>query len=113
MRRASAVDGCVVLSRDLRLLGFGAEILTKDADLPGDRRLLFDVDSQDNLSLERALEKVGGTRHRSAMRLCMKIAGALAVVVSQDGDLTVLSSDDQRISRYAHLHASEIDLSFA
>jgi hypothetical protein len=111
MRRAAAVDGCAVLSRALGLLGFGAEILTRDADLPDNRRVLFDADSGEELPLERALERIGGTRHRSALRICTKIAGAVAIVVSQDSDLTVLASDDQRTSRYAHLQASELDLS--
>jgi hypothetical protein len=112
LRRAAAVDGCVVLSRDLSLLGFGAEIVIRDAALPPNC-VLFDSETKEELALEAALKTVGGTRHRSAMRLCMKVAGAVAIVVSQDGDLTVFSSDSARTTRYAHLHASEIDLNFS
>jgi hypothetical protein len=80
------VDGSVVLTTKLRLLGFGAEVIASSpalheiriasdpSGLSGDMRPLTDY----------------GTRHRSALRFCSSHEGLLAFVVSQDGDIRVI-----------------------
>jgi hypothetical protein len=79
----SHVDGAVVLTDRLEILGFGAEIagdlprvtrVAQAADLTGDRRHWVRSDRV-------------GTRHRSAYRLCQAVRDALVLVVSQDGGL--------------------------
>ena len=87
----TAVDGAVVLSSDLRVIGFGAEIVA-DAALPvaayeigpgmhaiasADRRPPVDGESF-------------GMRHRSALRCVSASADAAAFVVSQDGTVTFI-----------------------
>jgi DNA integrity scanning protein DisA with diadenylate cyclase activity len=62
------VDGAVVLKKDLSLHGFGATI-----------RVLTDPESQSK----------GGHRHRSAIALCEKYRGTVAIVISQDGPISV------------------------
>jgi hypothetical protein len=90
----SAVDGAVVLTDRLELLGFGAEIagnlrevstVARALDLRGARR-------------ERVRTDLVGTRHRSAYRLCETVKGALAVVISQDGALRVVRWHDDAVT---------------
>jgi hypothetical protein len=73
MAGLSAADGCVVLGPDLGVVGFGAKLGARaGGDVPP--------------------ELAGtGTRHQSAYHYCAARA-ALAFVVSQDGQLTVIAS---------------------
>src|SRR6185295_2406861 len=74
--RATSVDGCVVLTRKLQLLGFGGEIR---------------VPTEHSLDEDRHT----GTRHRSAARFCKKFPGAIALVVSQDGQVSIFCTDQK------------------
>ena len=81
------VDGCVVLTNRLRVVGFGGEIRVPEEDVANSA--CVDADPR---SLERRGEvelQQFGTRHRSAYRLCARRPGTLAFVVSQDRDLRV------------------------
>jgi hypothetical protein len=68
----SAVDGCVLLDRNLNPIRFGAKLHSKE--------------SHDDPELQGK-----GTRHGSAYQLCAEHR-AVAFVVSQDGGLTVIAS---------------------
>jgi hypothetical protein len=90
----SAVDGAVVLTDRLELLGFGGEIagslrevrnVVRALDLRGARR-------------ERVRTDLVGTRHRSAYRLCETVKRALAVVISQDGALRFVRWHDNAVT---------------
>jgi hypothetical protein len=69
----SYVDGAVVLSRDLNLIGFGARFTAK-------------------LESESEVKNVG-MRHKSAHDFCCKAKDSIAIVVSQDGGITVFSNN--------------------
>jgi hypothetical protein len=77
------VDGAVVMTSGLDLLGFGGEIA---GDLPEVQRVGC---ARDLAGTEREWVRTDrvGTRHRSAYRLCQVLRDALALVVSQDGGL--------------------------
>jgi hypothetical protein len=77
------VDGAVVMTTGLDVLGFGGEIA---GDLPEISRVMR---ARDLEGMEREWVRTDrvGTRHRSAYRLCHVLRDALAVVVSQDGGL--------------------------
>jgi sensor domain DACNV-containing protein len=77
------VDGAVVMTTGLDLLGFGGEIA---GDLPEVPRVMC---ARDLAGVDREWVRTDrvGTRHRSAYRLCHTLRDALAVVVSQDGGL--------------------------
>jgi hypothetical protein len=77
------VDGTVVMTDSLEVLGFGVEIA---GDLPevGQVARARDLDGNDR---EWVRTDRVGTRHRSAYRLCQALHEALALVVSQDGGL--------------------------
>ena len=78
------VDGCVVLSPALKLVGFGAMISL------GDSATSEVVDSSTDESM--SLEDLGhGARHRSAAWHVSQTSGATALVVSEDGGVTVFA----------------------
>jgi hypothetical protein len=77
----SGVDGAVVLTRKLKVLGFGVEILTPSQGLS---TVKVASDPYGNYREERHITSFG-TRHRSALRLCTSFEDCLSFVVSQDG----------------------------
>jgi hypothetical protein len=93
----SALDGCVVLDRRMRVHGFSGTI-----EAAGGSAQRSYVDSRTGAPLEegRLLARFGH-RHRSAFLLCKAVPNAIAFVVSQDGDLPVFSSDE------AHVYCDE------
>jgi hypothetical protein len=98
----SATDGCVILDRHLRLLGFGGEIHVEDEP----RRKCFRVvgGSEIEVSADDLLIPFG-QRHRSAFRLCAAIPNCLTFVISQDGDLRLFSGTQDSVYLYDSLHA--------
>ncbi len=80
----SQVDGAVHLTSDLVLHGFGAKIKSS-AEV---KLMTRDIGSQDARPI--LLAAIPGTRHRSAAMFCAQQPGqALAIVISQDGDVTL------------------------
>ena len=77
------VDGTVLMTDSLEILGFGVEIA---GELPEVTRV---ARARDPEGTEREWVRTDrvGTRHRSAYRLCQALHDALALVVSQDGGL--------------------------
>jgi hypothetical protein len=77
------VDGTVLITDTLEVLGFGVEIASELPEVPRVARAL------DLEGAEREWVRTDrvGTRHRSAYRLCQALHDALALVVSQDGGL--------------------------
>lgn len=92
------VDGCLVLNRDLRLIGFGGEIL-------GDSHVSFieraiDLEGENSI-MEQA--DASGTRHRSAYRLVSSVQDAIVVVVSQDGAARFVAHREGRLVYWPYL----------
>jgi len=79
----SAVDGAVVLTTRLNLLGFGCEVLAQSPTLT---EIVIANDAQATQVLTRSIEEFG-TRHRSALRFCSSHENVAAIIVSQDGDI--------------------------
>ncbi len=84
------VDGTVLMTDCLESLGFGVEI---SGELP---EVLQVARAHDLEGREREWVRTDrvGTRHRSAYRLCQAVRDALALVVSQDGDLRFVRWQD-------------------
>jgi hypothetical protein len=93
--RLAGVDGAVVLQSDLRVLGFGAEIVLDAAqgvmasEVTGHRRR---SDHWPSVDSERF-----GMRHRSALRCVARADDTAAFVISQDGTVTFLWKQDDRV----------------
>ena len=93
----AAVDGAVVLQRDLTLLGFGAEIL--ETKLPKENELIEYGKHPHGKPDDKPLISFG-MRHRSAYRFCQEAEGAIAFVVSQDGGLHVFCNTDGKVTAF-------------
>lgn len=82
----SGVDGAVILTDRLRLLGFGAEVLVTTPEL-SHVKVSHDVYGSTGRSL--SIESFG-TRHRSAFRFCSTCENSVAFVISQDGGVKAI-----------------------
>jgi hypothetical protein len=82
------VDGLVLLSPDLEVRAFGVEILETE---PPKRVVRSTTARATPGSLEPVDYEHFGTRHRSMLRYCYHVPGSLGIVVSQDGDVRVIT----------------------
>lgn len=89
----TAVDGAVLLTPSLRILGFGGEIRCELADC---FRVLEYKHHSSTAGVHCDIEQFG-MRHRSALKACGALAGAFAFVVSQDGDVALVWADGERV----------------
>jgi DNA integrity scanning protein DisA with diadenylate cyclase activity len=98
----SAVDGCVVLSRDLKLIGFGGEIQVSDDESRLSSAVFTRLSGEvfEDGNYQSILESLGGTRHRSAARLCRVVDDVTVFVVSQDGDLKMICNRENGVYPY-------------
>lgn len=84
----SRVDGLVLMSPTLEVQGFGVEITRAEQPeavfMAGDSR-----------ATKKRLRQIDynhyGTRHRSMMRYCAQVPGSVGLVISQDGDVRVMT----------------------
>lgn len=77
------VDGAVVMTTSLELIGFGGEIAGHLPEVP---RVAHALDLEATRNQWVRTDRVG-TRHRSAYRFCQVVRDALVVVISRDGGL--------------------------
>jgi hypothetical protein len=93
--RLSAIDGALVLSSDLRVVGFGAEIVLDASrqvvalEVAGHARRGESWPAVDSESF--------GMRHRSALRCVAATDGVAAFVVSQDGTVSFFWKQGGRV----------------
>ncbi|MDD5772575.1 MAG: hypothetical protein PHX78_03815 [bacterium] len=99
----SKVDGCVLIDRSLNLCGFGGKILINDEEINKSGLKYADYYSK-KIASEDEIHTLG-TRHQSAFRICKAVKGALAFVISQDGDLRMFFSDSNYVYFFVNLHA--------
>jgi hypothetical protein len=91
-----AVDGAAVMTQRYEILGFGGEI---SGDLQGVKTVAQALDIEaDHISKEST--EGYGTRHNSAFRLSNELHDALAVVVSQDGDVRFIRWKDGLVTHW-------------
>jgi hypothetical protein len=102
----SMVDGAVVLTHALEAIGFGAEI---SGELP-EVELVARVVHIETQEVEFEPVTLVGTRHRSAYRFCKALPGSVALVVSQDAGLRVVSYLNNQVLCWEQLSAGVLDL---
>ena len=85
----AAVDGAVVITQDLRVLGFGAKIAAGNVATVN---IFLPLQSGQDI-VPTPVERCGGTRHQSAARFVNANRDAVAVVISQDRHLSVFNWD--------------------
>lgn len=83
------VDGAVVLTDRLRILGFGAEVLANK-----------EVGEVQRTGGQAVQIESFGTRHRSAFRFCAAYPGGIALICSQDGGLKCAKSNEGKVVLY-------------
>jgi len=79
------VDGAVIVTRDLEIVGFGAKIVVPSGT--------SNVVIGDELV---SIEDTGGTRHQSATRFVGACSACAATVISHDGHISLLHWDEER-----------------
>ena len=94
MADLARVDGTVIMTDCLEVLGFGVEIA---GELPEVLRVARAHDLEGAAREWVRTDRVG-TRHRSAYRLCQAVHDALALVVSQDGGLRFIRWHDEGVT---------------
>jgi hypothetical protein len=90
----SRIDGLVYSTPDLIVRGFGAEIRTAQEV---DEVYVASTPNAKGNSLRRIAANYFGTRHRSMMRFCLAQPESVGFVVSQDGDIRVMTCVENRI----------------
>ena len=91
--RLSGCDGAILISDDLRILGFGTEIR---AELKKGTKIRQSVNDLQGTSRPLNVEQFG-QRHRSAIKLVSRKPKYAALVISQDGPISFISSDRNSI----------------
>jgi hypothetical protein len=97
----TAVDGAVVITHRLGVVGFGAKIRKR----PGgsiSTGILVTEPVEDDTPRPLPIWAFGGTRHQSAAQFVHDQHDALALVSSQDGRFTVLTWSEERQIVVAH-----------
>jgi hypothetical protein len=82
----AGVDGAVLIDSKLRVLGFGCFVEIPSS--PRDVLCLTGI----NRAETRLSTSLGGGRHRSAVEFCCQFAPAAAIVVSEDGRISLMWS---------------------
>jgi len=90
----SCVDGSIVFNNELKTLGFGAVI---DKVLPPKEVFLSNKSTFKHLGLITKNPKEFGTRHRSMMTYCSQHPGSIGIVISQDGEIRVMSQFEDKL----------------
>ncbi len=94
----SAIDGAVVMTKRQELLGFGGVIA---GDIDHVETVVHALDGEGNLREEELSEGVG-TRHRAAYRLCHEVHDAIAIVISQDGNVRLVTWLNGAVTYWDH-----------
>ncbi|RZK19835.1 MAG: hypothetical protein EOO56_13495 [Hymenobacter sp.] len=88
-----AVDGALVFTQQLDIVGFGVEIQATQVALTQVYRAV-DVEAT---ALQPVPADHGGTRHRAAYRLCLAAPDCVAIVVSQDGNVQFVHNQEGKV----------------
>ena len=96
----SRVDGLVLLNQQLEVEGFGVEIMcnTEPEEIFIDDDLYANDKNMRKISYEHF-----GTRHRSMMRYCSQYPGSLGFVISQDGEVRVMTQVKNRLVMWENI----------
>ncbi|RZK17184.1 MAG: hypothetical protein EOO86_13200 [Pedobacter sp.] len=100
----SCVDGVVLFDRNMVANGFGAVLRAKR--MP--RRIYVSATSTASVkSLSADDPRHYGTRHRSMIAYCWNHAGALGLVISQDGEIRVFSKIEEKLIMWENIKTQQ------
>lgn len=92
----SATDGCVVFNRRLELHSIGSMIEVPQSTIAPIPCFI----GQSATPLDEARYRSFGARRKSAVQLCQACPGAIAFVISQDGDLRIFVRQGDEVRLY-------------
>ena len=98
--KLTSVDGSVVLTKDLDLLGFGAETLTDKMANTIPSMCFLDYNDNENTSKHF---KDNGMRHRAGYRFVNAVEGSVAFIISQDGVIEACTKHDGKVVVYDNI----------
>jgi hypothetical protein len=98
----ASLDGATVLTTDLKVLGFGAKI-----DAPEFRGRVYDGPALERGTVRPLDITRLGTRHGSAIRYCAWDRKAIALVVSQDGDVRMIAHHGTRLTLWESVKTTD------
>jgi Probable sensor domain DACNV len=90
--RLTAIDGALVMTFDRSIRCFGAKIQALDPQ-PGSTRAMVLQPVEGDQGRRTTFADLGGTRHSSAAQFAHDQPGAVAIVASQDGNVTFFTKD--------------------
>jgi Probable sensor domain DACNV len=93
----TAVDGAVVLTDSLRIIGFGAEVT---ATFAADK--VYVAQDAEGVETVEARFVEFGTRHRSAFRFAGSMENCVAFVMSQDGGIKAVKQVGSRLLMWTY-----------
>ncbi len=94
----TAVDGVVVLTDKLRIIGFGGEVRVS---APG-TDTIYHATNEDGIRATAAPSTGYGTRHRSAFRFVEGMNPAVAFILSQDGGIKAATLIGKRVVMWSY-----------
>ncbi len=97
LAKFTAVDGAVILNKNLDLIGFGAESINADQEQKESPVYFIGYDGKERKS-RRFNDQ--GMRHRVCYRFCSQVDGAVAIIISQDGSIECCTRHDGRVVVY-------------
>ena len=89
----SGTDGALFLRNDLKLEGFGTEILLDKSK----RSIVYKVNQPISEENEELDSEQFGMRHRSAIRLCSNTSDVVVFVISQDGGTSLVWNKEGKV----------------
>ena len=95
--KLTMVDGAVILTKDLELIGFGAETFV---DRVGKANIPMCFVTHDNRQDETKKFNDNGMRHRACYQFCNEVEESVAVIVSHDGVIKACTKHDGRVVVY-------------
>ena len=96
----TAVDGSIVLTKDLDLLGFGTETLVDKVNWESPSMCFIGYDDREDKT-KRFDDN--GMRHRACYHFCNQVEGAVAIIVSSDGIIKACTKIGEKVVVYDHI----------
>ena len=94
----TAVDGAVVLTDKLRIIGFGAEVRVSDSGTD----TIYHAKNEEGTAATEAPFTSYGTRHRSAFRFVEGMDPAVAFILSQDGGIKAATLLEDKVIMWSY-----------
>ena len=98
--KLTTVDGAVLLTKDLDLIGFGVEILT---DKMGQKEPPMRFITSDNCVDTGRRFTDNGTRHRSGYRFAHEVEDSVVIIISQDGAVKACTKNEGDVVVYDNI----------